>query len=266
MSKSSDSNPVLERGSGKAVVFLHGYPLHRAMWMPQLSGLSDRHRVALLDLPGYGTMAGAKVPDTLSGFSESVRSVIEGEFGGKATIVGHSFGGYVALQLYRDHPNLFERLVLVSTRSGADSPEAREKRMATAKRLSLPAEHLDVEETSKSLLAEGTWAGGGPVPEVVRAIVAAASNPTIVRTLTAIANRPDNTPVLATIRVPTLVMWGAGDRLIPPDQTKALVGAVPGGRGVEIPRSGHLSPLEAPAEFDAAVRSFLDESDRKPTR
>lgn len=259
-------NAVVERGSGPVVLFLHGYPLHRAMWMPQLTGLSDHFRVALLDLPGYGSSAGATVPDTMAGFSEAVRAVVEGEFRGKATIVGHSFGGYVALQLYRDHPEIFERLILVSTRSGADTPEAREKRLATAARLSRPGEHLDLDETAKSLLSEATWNGGGPVVEVVRAIVASASNATIVRTLTAIANRPDQAPVLSTVRVRTLVLWGAGDRLIPPAQTQALVAAIPGARGVEIPAAGHLTSLEAPAKFNETVRSFLDETDRAAIR
>ncbi|MCI4333052.1 MAG: alpha/beta hydrolase, partial [Thermoplasmata archaeon] len=257
MSSFPPPGAVLERGSGPALLFLHGYPLHRAMWMPQLTGLSDQYRVALLDLPGYGTSAAAAVPDTLSGFAEAVRAVVEGVFQGRATIVGHSFGGYVALQLYRDHPELFERLILVSTRAGADTPEAREKRLTTAERLARPAEHLDVDETARSLLSEATWSSGGPVVEVVRAIVASASNAAIIPTLTAIANRPDQGPVLPTVRVPTLVVWGGGDRLIPPAQTQALAAGIPGARGVEIAGAGHLSPLEAPTKFDGAVRSFL---------
>jgi 3-oxoadipate enol-lactonase len=234
------------------------------MWMPQLTGLSAGHRVVLLDLPGYGSAGDDAVPDTLGGFGDAVRDVVEHDLGGHATIVGHSFGGYVALQLYRDHPNLFDRLVLVSTRSGADSPEAREKRIETARRVSEPGGHLEVEEVAKTLVSEATWSRGGPVPEVVRAIVAAAPGSTVVQTLTAIANRPDLTPVLPTIRVPTLVLWGSADRLIPPAQTQALVTAIPGARGVELPGAGHLGPLETPTEFDTAVRTFLASGDAKP--
>lgn len=227
------------------------------MWMPQLTGLTAAHRVVLLDLPGYGSAVGDPVPDTLAGFGEAARDVIERDLGGHATIVGHSFGGYVALQLYRDHPKLFDRLILVSTRSGADTPEAREKRFATARRVSEPGGHLDVDEVAKTLVSEATWTRGGPVPEIVRAIVAAAPGATVVQTLTAIANRPDLTPVLSTIRIPTLVLWGSADRLIPPAQTQALATAIPGARGVELPGAGHLGPMETPAEFDTAVRNFL---------
>jgi 3-oxoadipate enol-lactonase len=261
MSEPEPAARTVERGSGPPVLFLHGYPLHRAMWMPQLTGLSAHHRVVLLDFPGYGTAATDPVPETLAGFGEAVRAVVEGTLGGRASIAGHSFGGYVALQLYHDHPDLFERLLLVSTRSGADTPEAKEKRLATARRLANPTEHLDLDEVAKSLVAEATWAGGGPVRELVRSIVAAAPNATVVRTLTAIANRADLTPVLATIRVPTLVTWGAADRLIPPTQSQALVAGVAGARGAELSGAGHLAPLETPTEFDAAVRSFLSGTD-----
>lgn len=261
MPKRAATKTTLERGSGPPVLFLHGYPLHRAMWMPQLTGLSDRYRVVLLDLPGYGTAIGASVPDTLAGFAEAVRATVEGDLGGKATIVGHSFGGYVALQLFRDHPALFERLILVSTRSGADSPEARQKRMAMVTKLEDPNEHLDVDDVAKTLLSEATWAGRGPVIEVVRAIVATAPNPTLRATLRAIAERPDNTSVLEKVRVPSLVLWGAGDRLIPPPQTQALATGIAGAQGVEIAGAGHLSPLEAPDVFDDAVRAFLVRSD-----
>ncbi|HEV8050313.1 MAG TPA: alpha/beta fold hydrolase [Thermoplasmata archaeon] len=243
------------------MVFVHGYPLHRGMWTPQLTGLSARHRILLLDLPGYGSAATDPVPDTLEGFGEAVRAVIEGETGGHASVVGHSFGGYVALRLYEEHPELFDRLLLVSTRSGADTPEAKEKRLATARRLAAPTEHLDIDEVAKSLVAESTWNAGGPVREQVRSIVAAAPNVTVARTLTAIANRADLTPVLAKVRVPSLVVWGASDRLIPPAQTKALVGGIPGARGTEVPGAGHLSSLETPTEFDDAVRAFLVATD-----
>jgi 3-oxoadipate enol-lactonase len=263
MAASEGSTPLVSKGSGSPVLFLHGYPLHRAMWAAQLGGLSDRHRIALLDLPGYGTAANQAVPDTLSGFANAVRSTVERELGGTATIVGHSFGGYVALQLYREHPEVFDRLILVSTRAGADSPEARDKRYATARRLGDSNEHLNVDETAKSLVAEATWTARGPVVEVVRAIVASASNPTVIRTLVAIADRVDQTPILPNIRVPTLVIWGAGDGLIPPAQTQVLAKAIPGAKGVEIPNAGHLSPLEEPAAFNGAVQSFLAASDRK---
>ena len=256
----------MQKGSGAPVVFLHGFPLHGGMWTPQLESLSDRHRVVLLDLPGYGTETDVSVPDTLAGFASAVAGTCDRVVGGPATIVGHSFGGYIALQLYQDRPDLFHGLVLLSTRSEADTPEAREKRLATVGRLEKPGEKFDVDASVRGLLAESTWTGRPALVELVRKMVAAAPTPTIVRSLRAIADRPDLTPVLPGIRVPTLVVWGAADSLIPPARTEALVTTIPGARGVGMPNAGHLSPLETPEAFNAALARFLPEANARAPR
>ncbi|MCI4322000.1 MAG: alpha/beta hydrolase [Thermoplasmata archaeon] len=266
MSATSSSLPVLERGTGPTLVFLHGYPLHRAMWAPQLDGFSDAFRVVLPDLPGFGTATDYPVPDTLAGYGEAVAKTIESHVGGRATVVAHSFGGYIALQMYRDRPDLFEGLVLVSTRSEADAPEVRQKRLATAERLGNPSERLDVDATARPLVSETSRSDRPRVVAAVRAIVAAAPNPAIVGALRAIANRPDLTPVLSGIRVPTLVVWGAQDELIPPARTQALRDAVVGSEGIEVAGAGHLSPLEDPSMFDRGVRGFLAGAAARRTR
>jgi pimeloyl-ACP methyl ester carboxylesterase len=244
-------------GVGEPIVFLHGYPLHHAIWEPQLKALAAHHRIILIDLPGYGASSGHSVPTTQAGFAEAVRATLESIGATPATLVGHSFGGYVALQLHHDHPALFRRLVLVSTRSGADTPEAKAKRLATVARLGSPSEHLDYPATVSALVAPATEAAGGPTIELIRSIVQSVSNPTIVATLQAIADRPDLTASLRTVRVPTLVVWGERDRLIPPDQTQAMVGEIRSARGVGIPEAGHLSSLEQPSRLNQALSDFL---------
>ncbi|HKV89808.1 MAG TPA: alpha/beta fold hydrolase [Thermoplasmata archaeon] len=266
MADASFVRPPLQKGYGTSVVFLHGYPLNRGMWATQLETLSDRHRIVLPDLPGFGTASGEPVPDTLAGFAAAVAKTLDKAIGGPATIVGHSFGGYIALQLYQDRPDLFHGLVLVSTRSEADAPEAKAKRLATAQRLQTPGEKLDVDAAAQGLVAEAVWKEQGALADAVRGLVASAPNPALVGALKAIADRPDLTPVLAKIGVPTLVVWGAADALIPPERTQTLVPAIPGARGVEIPKAGHLSPLEAPEAFDAAVKRFLPDADARRPR
>ncbi|MGA8302712.1 MAG: alpha/beta hydrolase [Thermoplasmata archaeon] len=258
MKSESPSNwPALERGSGPAVVFLHGYPLNHSMWTPQLEDLSFSHHVILLDLPGYGLAGDWSVPDTLSGFAESVHRTLIERFSTPVAFVGHSFGGYVAIQLFRDHPEQFRALILTNTRSEPDSPEAKEKRLALAARLEDPTQSLEVDEVARSLVAPATWHMGGPVVENVRSMVREARPATIRSTLRAIADRPDSTPVLPNIRVPALVVWGSEDRLIPPQQTQLMVPRIPGGTGVGIAGAGHLPSLEKSQAFSGAVRDFL---------
>jgi 3-oxoadipate enol-lactonase len=249
--------PVVERGVGPPVVLLHGYPLTHAMWQPQLDGLAEDRRIILMDLPGYGLAEEWTVPTSLAGFSEAVSKTLATELSGPAVIIGHSFGGYVALQMYRDHPELFAGLVLTNTRSEADSPEARAARMATIERLQDPTEHLDADTVAQSLIAPQTWARRDPIVDLVRAMVGSARSGTVAATLHAIADRPDLTPVLPTLRVPTLVIWGEADQLIPPAQTRAMVDRIPHGMGMGIPYAGHLPSLESPEAFDQAVRELL---------
>ena len=259
MGESMGSHPaVLDRGSGRPLVFLHGYPLHRGMWARQLATLTTRFRLLLVDLPGFGTNSGGPVPDTLAGFASSVGELIDPIVDGPAAIFGHSFGGYIALQMYRDRPDRFSALGLVGTRAEADAPEARERRLETARRLEDPTEHLDVAATTKGLLAPSTLAGGGPVVDATTALVRAAPNRAIVGALRALAGRPDLTSVLPTVDVPTLVVWGTDDQLMPPARTQALAAGISGAIGAPIAGAGHLSPLEAPEAFDRAVVEFFE--------
>jgi 3-oxoadipate enol-lactonase len=247
----------LEGGTGSPVVFLHGYPLTHEMWRPQLESLSLGHHVVLIDLPGYGYAQDEPVPETLAGFAGSVHATLAEHLARPATLVGHSFGGYVLLELYRTYPQDFEGLVLTNTRSEADTPEAREKRLGTVRRLEETSQGLDVDATARSLVAQATWEAGGPVVQTVRAMVRSAPTRTVVNSLRAIAGRPDLSPVLSTVRVPTLVLWGEQDQLIPPAQTQSMVARIPGSLGVGIPGAGHLPSLEAPNLFDQALGDFL---------
>ncbi len=249
--------PALERGEGSPVVLLHGYPLTHAMWQPQLDALATDHRVILLDLPGFGLAEEWTAPTTLAEFADTVHRTLAREVPGPMVVIGHSFGGYIALQMYRDHPDLFAGLVLADTRSEADTPEARTKRWASIERLKDPREPLDVEAAVRGLLAARTWERRNPIVETVRAMVGGARRGPILATLQAIADRPDLSPVLSTLRVPTLVVWGEEDQLIPPAQSRAMVPRIPEGVGTGIPDAGHLPSLESPAAFSRAVRQLL---------
>lgn len=250
-------NPI-ERGTGQPVVFLHGYPLNHTMWDPQLDPLSRENRVILFDLPGFGLAKDRHAPEGFWPYVEEVGRTLRTHLAAPAVLVGHSFGGYLALGLFRTHPQLFAGLVLADTRSDPDTPKAREARLSTAMRLEDPHERLDADEVARGLVAPATWAAGGEVVDHVRSMVREAPSPAIVSALRAIADRPDLGPILPTIKVRTLVLWGAEDGLIPPAQSEAMTRRIAGSTGTAIPGAGHLPSLEAPDECTGALRGFLE--------
>jgi 3-oxoadipate enol-lactonase len=249
--------PAVEEGTGPTIVFLHGYPLNHDIWGPQISAFAGARHVVALDLPGYGLAANARVPDTLAGFAAIVHEEITRKFPDPVVLVGHSFGGYIALELLRTHPKVAEGLVLANTRSDADSPEAREKRLATVRTLEGDGPGLDVDATAQGLVAPAEWTANGPTAQTAREIVRSASRRAVVGSLKAMAGRPDLTPGLERLHVPTLVVWGEEDQLIPTAQTRAMVARIPSSRGVGIPKAGHLPCLERPDAFNRAVSDLL---------
>jgi 3-oxoadipate enol-lactonase len=250
--------PAIERGSGTPVVFLHGFPLSHAIWDLQLDPLSLAHHVVVFDMPGYGLARRQPVPVTLREFAERVARAVRERFDAPVVVVGHSFGGYVALEWFRLHPERFAALVLTNTRATPDSPAARALRLATAERLKDPSEHLDVDAVARDMLAPRNGDPAGPLFARVRNIIENVPSRTIIGTLRAMAGRPDLTPILPRVRIPTLVVWGEADRLIPPEQSQAMLATLPSARGVGIPDSGHLPPLEAPETFARSLNEFLD--------
>jgi pimeloyl-ACP methyl ester carboxylesterase len=163
-------------------------------------------------------------------------------------------GGYLALELYRQVPGLFRGLALCDTKAGADTAEAAAGRETFAKnalehglawvadqlvpKLLKPDPDPAVVKQVRHLIGQGTPSG-----------VAAAQR--------GMARRPDSTPTLATITCPTLVVVGEQDGMTPPAEAEKLHAGVKGSTLVTIPGAGHLTCLEAPAAFNAALEGFF---------
>lgn len=248
--------PHDDRGAGNPIVLLHGFPLHRGVWKGQLDPLAVGNRVIAFDLPGYGQASTLRTPESLESLSAVVDASIHAIASPPAVLVGHSMGGYVALHRYADHPERIRALILTSTRTAADSEEAAAKRHATISRLRQEGPGGYAVETARGLLAPNNASNPDLFPAVLQ-IVRSAPVPSMVASLLALAGRPDLTDLLPEVHVPTLVVWGEEDRVIAPEQSKKIVKAIPGAKGVGIPGAGHLPFLENPSAFNQAVREFL---------
>lgn len=244
-------------GDGPAVVFLHAFPLNRRMWAPQTSALADQWRCLTIDVRGFGDSQPAP-PFTVNRYADDVVAMLDAAGVDRAAVVGLSMGGYIAFALWRRAPARVRALVLADTRAGADAPDTRGRRhelIALARSEGVTAV---VERQLVGLLGKSTRERRPEIEQSVREIATTASVDGIVGALEALLARPDSTPTLATISVPTLVVTGEEDVLAPPTEARAMQAAITSSRLEVLARAGHLSNIERPGAFNAVVGEFLN--------
>ncbi len=234
------------------LVLIHAFPLDARMWEPQLGSLGTRVPVVAPHLPGFGGTEGPEVLTMATAADHCARAMDEAEED-TAVVCGLSMGGYVALELWRSARPRVAALVLANTRAEPDPPEGAAGRRAMAERLEAEG-HGFLVESPPPLLAEDAPA---ELQERVKAWIADQTPGAIAAAALGMAERPDSVPDLPTIDVPTLVITGSADRLIPPDVTAAIAERVTGAELVRIEGAGHLSNIEASDAFAAALGGIL---------
>ncbi|MBI5855071.1 MAG: alpha/beta fold hydrolase [Nitrospirae bacterium] len=240
-----------DEGLGTPLVFLHAFPMNRRMWTPQRAALASRYRVIALDLRGHGE---SDAP--LWHYSEDLRALLDHLAVQQAVLIGLSMGGYILFAFHRNYPERIKALVFADTRAEADKPEQVTWRFQLAQRAHTLGASVVADEMVPKLLASGSQTRPELV-EQVRAIIHSTPVTGIAGDLMAIAERPDSTGQLAGIRCPTLVIVGQQDGLTTPDENRRIAEGIAGARLAVIPAAGHLSSLEQPEAFNAALLEFL---------
>ena len=163
-------------------------------------------------------------------------------------------GGYVALELWRRAPERFLGLILANTRAGSDTEEGAAGRRALAARLKSEGSGF-LAESPPPLLSERAPAD---LRDRVRELIQGQPAAAIAAAALGMAERPDSTPDLASITVPTLVVTSDLDTLIPADASSPMAQQIPGAELAVIEGAGHLSNLEAPEAFDELLAVHLE--------
>ena len=242
-----------EKGSGDALVFVHGFPVDRRMWQAQLDGLADGRRVVAVDLRGRG-----KSPETTAGgmddYADDVAATIKSLGVDKADIAGLSLGGYVLFALWRRHPEVVRSLILIDTKAGEDPPEAKEGRETTAALVTEKGTTALIEGLFPKIFARQV---SEDVKDAVRPMFEESPSDATAADALAMKDRPDSTADLGTITVPVLVIHGEEDQLMPVEGSRDMATKIPGSQFVSIPRAGHFAPMENPEAVNEAIKSFL---------
>jgi pimeloyl-ACP methyl ester carboxylesterase len=245
------------RGEGPAVLFLHAFPLGLFMWDAQVEALAARHRTIRFDDRGFGGSPPGEGLLTMERIADDAAALLDHLGVGKAVVCGCSMGGYAAFAMVRRHPDRLRGLVLQDTRAGADTPEGRQNRATLAEAVLRKGAKAAADAFLPKLVGETTSRKRPELVERLRERVLAASPRGIADALAGLGARADSTPTLREVRVPTLVVCGAEDTITPPAESEAMHRAIAGSRLEILPEAGHLSNLETPEAYDAALERFL---------
>jgi pimeloyl-ACP methyl ester carboxylesterase len=242
-------------GKGPPLVFVHGAAEDGRVWQPQLSASADEFTVVAWDEPGAGRSSDVPADFGLPDYANCLAALIEAVALGPANVVGLSWGGTLALELYRHHPDLVATLILVDSYAGwkgSLSQEEVDARVEGVRRM-LAAPPAEFDPTLPGLFA------AGPPPEFARLLadMAADVRPETLRAELLALAEADQRDLLPHIAVATLLIWGEQDVRSPLSVAHQFEQAIPKAQLVVISGAGHVSNLECPEEFNRALREFL---------
>lgn len=249
---------IEENGSGSPLLMLHGYPLSMEIWRPQIEFLSPSNKVITPDFRGHGQSYPAAGPYTMDLLADDCAAVLQ-VLGIEQPVVvcGLSMGGYVSLAFYRKYPSLVAGLILAATRAGADSPEGKINRDKASALAVEKGTYVVIEGMLPLLLSPKTYQERPELVSDVENIMGQTSLEGMVGALMGMKLRPDSTPYLKEIEVPTLIIHGADDQIIPLSEAESMHASIPDSALKIIPGAGHLLNLEQPRLFNQTVQRFI---------
>jgi pimeloyl-ACP methyl ester carboxylesterase len=269
---------AIDAGSGRTVLLIHGQPGRGVDWEALARRLSTDHRVVAPDRPGWGN--DERPATSVAGNAADLASIVELlELTLPVTVVGHSFGGGIAIELALSRPDLVGALVLLGS-IGVGRALSRFDQLLAVPRFGDPVIRAGLSATRGGLRTARRVLGSGPESPLVRR---AARSPTL-RGLVWLETQPitekerksflgeqrallDETPLLerrlSRLEVPTAVVHGTADHVVPISASKALSERIPGAELVVLKGEGHLVPFERPNLVAPIVRRYARLGDRR---
>ena len=249
------SNPAQQ----PTLLFVHGFPLDGKMWREQLEPLSKQNRILVPDLRGFGNSTLGSQTMRMELLADDLVAMLDAlQITQPVVLCGLSMGGYVAWQFVQRHRQRLCAMILCDTKSAGDTEEAATNREKMAQHVMQRGTSFVAEAMLPKMFAPAAIEERSAGVQLVQQTILNTQPETIAAAQRAMAVRPDVTNQLSAMAVPSLVVVGELDAISPPEEMEAIAKALPQAEFVQIAGAGHMSPLEKPAAFNAAVQDFLN--------
>ena len=243
-------------GTGTPILLIHGFPLSGELYKGQLAGLGSQFKVIIPDLRGFGKSTAPNATSSTETYASDMFALMDHLGIKKAIIGGHSMGGQVMLQMYRDAPRRFLGMILIDTNPKAASIVEQAEWPAfglMAQRQGTPS----IVSTITPQMLTGAYrlfdqAGTTTMMD----ILAEGSVEGVVGGGEALATRPDFSAMLPSVRVPALVIVGLDDPIYSLEVSEMSANAIPNAELLIVPGAEHASIYQRPALANAAIRQW----------
>jgi pimeloyl-ACP methyl ester carboxylesterase len=250
-----------------AIVFVHGLGGCWQNWLSNIPRFARRHRVLALDLPGFGSSPTPSWDATIANYGQLLLDFCDAVGVRDCVVVGNSMGGFISAEAAIEQPERFEQLVLVSA-AGVSSVRVRRQPAGVAARMMAAAAplmfRLQTRTFRRRRARNAAWSGifyrpGELRPELIWEFFQGGDRAqSFVEALSSLVGY-DILDRLEEVGVPTLIVWGAQDRVVPPADALGYAQRLRNSRLEVFDRTGHAPMAERPVRFNRVLEGFLDQ-------
>lgn len=243
------------QGKGNTIVLLHGFIESKNIWNEFVSKLSAEFTVIAVDLPGHGQSEVIDEVHTMQLMAEVVKSVLDHEKVGSAVVVGHSMGGYVALEFARIYPEAVKGIVLFHSQAAPDSEEARENRRRTINIVKQNRAGF-IRQFIPDLFDQRHVSEHQPAIHGLLEEAAKMSQEAIIAAISGMRERKGGLVYLMDTKQPVFFIIGKQDSRIPYNQVLAQAVIPAHSEILLLDHVGHMGYIEAPLKTLQGIRHF----------
>jgi len=245
--------------SAVPLVFIHGFPFDKTLWLPQYHFFKTRYRVIIYDIRGFGFSTNDSDTDfSIEVLAKDLLLFLNALKIEKAIVCGLSMGGYVLMNALRLDPDKFSGIIVCDTQCNADSEEAKQKRYRTIEHIRAKGITGFAEEFVKDAFYIDSFNTKKEEIEAVTQVILNTKQQTIISALKAMAERKESCSTLESLKIPTLIICGKQDKLTPPEKAQVMHTLVKNSVFAIINNAGHLSNIDQPEEFNGHVKKFIE--------